>query len=226
MSGPTGDEVAAVYAACADRIAGIAPSLDDAQLATPVPATPKWTVIELLCHLVGGPADVCAGRLDGVATDPWTQAQVEARHGRSVAELLEEWSGLREQIDGVCRSGMAPALAFDVATHEQDLRGALDLGRIPDPVSLDLVTSGLAAGAVGRSRKAELPSLQLRDGDGWSVGDGGGVSLTAPKFELFRLMMGRRSGRQAAAMDWSGDPSPYLDLLCPFGPLRDSDVHD
>lgn len=224
MSGPSGDEVAAVYNAAADRIAQIASSLDDAQLATPVPATPMWTVIELLSHVVGGPADVCAGNLDGVASDPWTQAQVEARRGRSVGELLEEWSGLREQIDGVCRSGMAPALAFDVATHEQDLRGALGLERIPDVGSIDLVASGLAAGAVGRSCKAQLPALQIRDEDGWSVGEPGGVTLTASKFELFRLLMGRRSAGQATAMSWSGDPAPYLGLLCPFGALRDTDV--
>lgn len=40
MSGPTGEKVAAVYASCADRIVGIAQSLDDAQLATPVAGTP------------------------------------------------------------------------------------------------------------------------------------------------------------------------------------------
>ncbi len=224
MSGPTGEEVAAVYASSADRVTEIARSLDDAQLSSPVPATPKWTVVELLSHLVGGPADVCAGHLDGVASDPWTQAQVEARRGRSVEELLTEWSGLREQVEEMCRSGVAPALAFDLATHEQDLRSALGLPRIPDQTTVDLVTSGLAAGALSRSRKAGLPALQLRDDAGWSCGEDGDITLTAPRFELFRALMGRRSAGQVAAMDWSGDASPYLDLLCPFGPLRDTDV--
>ncbi|MGN6475418.1 MAG: maleylpyruvate isomerase N-terminal domain-containing protein [Mycobacteriales bacterium] len=226
MSGPTGEQVAAVYASCADRVVDIAQSLDDAQLATPVAGTPAWNVIELLSHLVGGPADVVAGNLEGVATPPWTQAQVDSRRGRSVADLLDEWAGLREQVEGVCRSGVAPALAFDIATHEQDLRGALNLPRFSDDSAIDLVTTGFAAGAVSRCRKAELPSLQFVDPAGWSLGEAGGVTQTAPRFELFRLMAGRRSGAQGAALAWSGDCSPYLDLISPFGPLRDSDVVD
>jgi hypothetical protein len=141
-----------------------------------------------------------------------------------VAALLDEWAEIREPLLAVCRSGNAPALAFDVATHEQDLRGALSLPRYPDEESLDLVTAGLAAGAVSRSRKAGLAALQLCDGAGWSTDAPGEVTLTAQKFELFRLLMGRRSAGQAAAMAWSADPAPYLDLLCPFGALRDTDV--
>lgn len=224
MSAPSGDEVAAVYVSCADRITEFAQSLDDAQLATPVAGTPAWTVIELLSHLVGVPADLVAGNLDGIATPPWTQAQVDARRGRSVADLLDEWSGLRGQVEDVCRSGVAPALAFDIATHEQDLRGALGMPRFSDDAAIDLVTSGFAAGAVSRCRKAELPALQFVDPAGWAFGEPGGATVTAPKFELFRLMAGRRSGNQVAALDWQGDCASYLDLLSPFGPLRDTDV--
>jgi uncharacterized protein (TIGR03083 family) len=224
VSGPSGEAVAAVYASCADRVVDIAQSLDDAQLTTPVTGTPAWNVIELLSHLVGGPADLVCGNLEGVATPPWTQAQVDARRGRSVAELLDEWSGLRGQVEDVCRSGVAPALAFDIATHEQDMRGALGLPRFPDGDAIDLVTTGFAAGAVSRCRKAELPPLQFVDPAGWTFGEAGGVTLTAPKFELFRLMAGRRSGQQGAALEWSDDCSPYLDMLSPFGALRDTDV--
>jgi uncharacterized protein (TIGR03083 family) len=224
MTSPTGEQVAAVYAACADRITDIAQSLDDAQLAARVAGTPKWSVIELLSHLVGGPADVVAGNLDGVATEPWTQAQVDARRGRSVDELLAEWQPLREPVEGVCRSGAAPALAFDIATHEQDVRGALGLPRLSDDAAIDLVASGFASRAVRVCADGGLPALQLVDPAGWSFGEPGGVSVTAPKFELFRLMAGRRSGRQGASLDWSDDPAPYLDLLSPFGPLRDSDI--
>jgi uncharacterized protein (TIGR03083 family) len=224
VSQPTGDQVAAVYGACADRITEIARPLGDDQLAMPVAGTPAWTVIELLSHLVGGPADVVAGNLEGAGSDGWTRRQVAARRGRSVAELLDEWSGLREPIGEVCRSGVAPSLAFDIATHEQDLRGALGMPRLDDETAVELVAEAFGNRAVAVSAKAELPPLQVLDGGGWSLGEPGGVTVTAPRFELFRTMAGRRSNRQAADLAWSGDPAPYLDLLSPFGPLRDSDV--
>jgi len=52
------------------------------------------------------------------------------------------------------------------------------------------------------------------------------ASLTAPEFELFRVLSGRRSRRQAAGFEWTGDPEPYLDALSIFGPLPDTDVVD
>jgi uncharacterized protein (TIGR03083 family) len=221
---PAGEQVAVVYAACMHRITEFAGSLGDDQLAVTVAGTPAWTVVELLSHVVGGPADIVAGNFEGAGSEAWTRAQVEARRGRPVAELLDEWSGLREPIGEVCRSGVAPSLAFDIATHEQDLRGALGLPRIDDDLAVDLVAEGFANRAVNVSAKAGLPALQFLDGAGWSCGEAGGVTVTAPKFELVRTMAGRRSNRQAADLDWSGDAAPYLDLLSPFGPLRDTDV--
>jgi hypothetical protein len=54
------------------------------------------------------------------------------------------------------------------------------------------------------------------------VGPAGGepVTLDTTVFEAFRWRLGRRSRRQLAAMDWSGDPTPFLDHLCIFGPAR------
>ena len=224
MSQPSGEEIAAVYAGCSARIAEFAGTLDDDQLGRRVAGTPDWTVIELLSHLVGGPVDVVAGNLEGVATPPWTKAQVEARRGRSVDELMAEWAGVRDPVLDVCRSGVANALSFDIATHEQDLRAALGLVPLPDDQALDLVASGMAGRAVREASKAGLAPLQIGDGDGWSVGDPGGVSVTAPKLELFRVVTGRRSARQVSALDWQGDAAPYLAMLSPFGPLGDTDV--
>ena len=45
----------------------------------------------MLSHVAGIPDDVLAGRLDGVATDPWTAAQVERNRDLSVDGLLERW---------------------------------------------------------------------------------------------------------------------------------------
>ncbi len=222
---PSGERIAAVYASCADRIVALMAGLGTDDLNRKVPGTPLWTVRDLLAHLVGGPADLVAGNLDGAITPPWTQAQVDARRDHSVAQLLDEWAGLREAIDGVCRSGQLPAISMDVLTHEQDINGALDLPRLSDPMALEFAANGFGARAAKVARDAGL-SLELTDGAGWSIGEPGGASLVGSKFELVRAMSGRRSAAQVMAMDWLGDPTPYLDLLSPFGPLGDTDIHE
>ena len=92
------------------------------------PATPEWRVHDVLAHLVGVTDDVVNGRLDGIASDPWTAAQVDARRDRSVAELLAEWDERRAAVrDGARRRAarVGGQALFDAATHEHDLRHAL-----------------------------------------------------------------------------------------------------
>ena len=38
------------------------------------------------------------------------------------------------------------------------------------------------------------------------------------------MVAGRRSKAQVRGYDWTGDPEPYLDGICVFGPLPDDDV--
>ena len=88
-----------------------------------------------------------------------------------------------------------------------------------------LAANGFAARAVKVAKDAGLV-LELTDCEGWSMGAPGGATFTAAKLDLIRVMSGRRSKRQVMAMDWLGDPSPYLPLLSPFGPLGDTDVNE
>jgi uncharacterized protein (TIGR03083 family) len=190
--------------------------------------TPKWSVIELMGHVVGSPIDLANGKFDGAGGPQWTQAQVEERRGRSLAELLDEWDGAAGRIVDKIRAGEIPApVAYDVITHEQDLRGALGLEPLPDPRCLAFITDGLAARLVRAVEAAALPPVRLVDPEsGWTAGEDGGVTVSGSQFEFFRAMTGRRSKAQVAAMGWSADPSPYLAVLSPFGALRDDDVHD
>ena len=41
----------------------------------------EWTVKDVVAHLCGACEDILAGRLEGVATDPWTEAQVARFEG-------------------------------------------------------------------------------------------------------------------------------------------------
>src|SRR5262249_10638714 len=61
------------------RVTALMADVDDETMASPSPATPEWTVHDVLAHLVGVTDDVVNGRLDGIATDEWTQKQVDAR---------------------------------------------------------------------------------------------------------------------------------------------------
>jgi hypothetical protein len=178
--------------------------------------------------MVGGPADFLAGNYEGAGGEEWTQAQVEARRGRDLTSLIEEWDGLYADLDAAIRGGTVPApAAFDVITHEQDLRGALGAETTPDPLAVRFVTDGFSARFERAIEKAGLPPVELRDpASGWRAGTAGGVTARASEFEWFRALTGRRSGTQVCAFDWTDDPAAYLDLMCPFGPLRETDVSD
>jgi uncharacterized protein (TIGR03083 family) len=225
---PRPEEIADRYAEARARVIGIARPLTGDQLVVTVPGTPDWTVLELLSHLVGCGLELAAGNVEGAGGDEWTQAQVEARRGRSVSELLSEWDNGFATIDQQIRNGNIPSpIAFDAITHEQDLRGAVRAEPLDDPAAVGFVADGFGSRAVAVAAKAGLPDLELRDDQcGWSIGTPGGTCLSAPKFEIFRTIAGRRSSGQVAAMAWTGDPAPYLAKLSPFGPLRDTDVLD
>jgi uncharacterized protein (TIGR03083 family) len=225
---PTPDEIADRYAEGRARVVELTQTLSADQASAPVPGTPKWTVIELMSHAIGSGLDLAAGNFDGAGGEEWTQAQVEARRGRSIADLLAEWDAAYSDVDHKIRAGQIPSpVAFDLITHEQDLRGAIGAAPLDDEPALAYVLDGFGGRAVAVAAKAGLPDLELRDeACGWSLGTPGGTCLNASKFEIFRSLAGRRSGAQVAAMEWTGDAAPYLDLLSPFGPLRDTDVQD
>jgi uncharacterized protein (TIGR03083 family) len=225
---PTAAEIADRYADARDRVLTIAADIDDTTAEAVVPATPRWKVRELVAHLVGCPIDLAAHRFDGAGGDEWTQAQVDARQGRSIASMLEEWRTAGDTIDAEIRAGNVPApVTLDILTHEQDLRGALGIESTPDPLALRFLADGFGGRAVREADGADLPRLRLSDGNGdWTVGAAGGTEAVASEFEWTRALAGRRSRAQVTGYDWSADPAPYLDLLCPFGPLGDVDVYD
>jgi uncharacterized protein (TIGR03083 family) len=225
---PTPAEIAEPYSRSRGRVSELVSSLRADQLEVPVPATPRWTARELLCHVVGCPVALVAGEFEGAGSEPWTQAQVDARRDRGADELLAEWEAAGPAIDAAIRGGTVPVpVTLDIITHEQDLRAAVGAERTPDADALRFLVDGFGARVDAVVGKAALPPLQLRAGDtGWYAGVEGGVVATATEYEWARALAGRRSVRQVAAFDWSDDSAPYLDLLSPFGPLRETDVTD
>jgi hypothetical protein len=98
---------AVAYKALRGRVREVVEAADPAALDTIVPATPEWRARDVLAHLVGVTDDVVNGRLDGLASDAWTQAQVDARADRPVGELFVEWDQTAPQFESMLAA--APA---------------------------------------------------------------------------------------------------------------------
>lgn len=202
-----------LYAAGRERFIGLVADLDPDAAATPVPTCPAWTVKDVLGHVAGVAADIVGGRLDGVASDPWTEAQVDARRDHTVAEIAAEWRTTGPQIDAIIDSfGPTGAqLLFDLTTHEHDVRLALGTPGARDAEVIDVALGFLVPTMSGF---APVPFRVEADGLSWDIGDGAPVAtLTTDRFTLMRAMSGRRTPEQIRALSWRGDPTPILPVF-------------
>ena len=188
---------------------------DDAVLRV-APATPDWTVKDNLAHLAGVTADILGGNLDGVGTERWADAQVDARREVSVAAILAEWdtcaSTVETMVDQFGKSGAQ--LVTDAATHEHDIRGAMER-----PGARDSDAVQIAFGFVGTVLGEQLDDADrgalVVEHEAGATTFGSGeptVTLRITRFEFLRATTGRRCRAQIAAYDWVGD-APPLDLV-------------
>lgn len=218
-----GHDHAAIYEGVRRRVTELVGGLDDAALDVEVAATPGWRIRDVVAHLAGSPADILAGRLEGVATDSWTAAQVEARRDVAIADVLAQWerdaavvAPLIGGFDPVPRAMMLT----DAWTHEQDLRTTLGRPgeREGDAVAFSFpnVTKGLVA--------SWPDGLRIEHEDG--VTELAVESAARPttvrtnRFEVVRAATGRRSLDQISAWDWDGECRPEAMVLATFSPPR------
>jgi uncharacterized protein (TIGR03083 family) len=217
-------ESGSIYAEGRARLADLVVAADPDGTVSPVPGCPEWAVKDVMAHVAGVCADVLAGNLEGVATEPWTAAQVARRKDKSLAEILEEWLEVAPPVEA-----MAPAFParvdeqwiLDLTTHEQDIRGALDRPGARDAagvlVGVDFAATMGLAGSVDARR---LPTLRVKAGEvEWVLGEGDpAASVEGPPFELFRALTGRRSEAQVRALRWEGDVDVFVPAF-EFGPF-------
>jgi uncharacterized protein (TIGR03083 family) len=214
-------EVGDAYAGCRARIAALTGGLDGPAAATPVPTCPAWTVHDVVAHVSGVVDDALAGRLDGVATDPWTAAQVEARRDRSVDEILAEWDEQAPAFEGLLDAIGDPGrqAVADVATHEHDVRVALGAPGARDSDAVQLGLAFLAPRFVDAAAERGIV-LRVHAGDGLSWGSADApTALSGERFDLFRALTGRRSTEQLRALRWAGDVEGALGAFT-YGPFR------
>jgi uncharacterized protein (TIGR03083 family) len=142
-------DTAAVYAETRDSLRTLVAGLSDEELTTNVPATPAWSVRDVVAHLVGEARITNTGdapaefRLIESLQDPEqaelrdkVNAEEVARRGEvPFPEVLEEWDELVDRLMPKLR-GEEPfplpepfldsILVSDLAGHGQDIRGALN----------------------------------------------------------------------------------------------------
>ena len=218
------EEIAEHYEASHQRIVELVRSLSGDQVATPVPGTPAWDVHDVLAHLAAIPTDALAGRITGIPTDEFTAEQIATRKAATVEDLIDEWTANMPTMLEVARAGLVPPnLAVDAITHEQDIRGAVDAGRVPDAAAIRLSVGLYFRGFAAGIKKRGAPALRVcaSDADFDKVAGEGDAAATlrASEYELFRTLAGRRGRDAVLGLEWDGDPSPYLDCLNVFGEL-------
>lgn len=206
-----------LYTGTRERLSDLVLGLGEAELAAPVPACPGWSVLDVVYHLLAVAEDIAAGRLTRPPDDAQTAAQVARHRGTPVQPAVQAWDRLAGPLaELISRAGVWPAV-FDVASHEQDIRGAL--GR-----------PGARGSEVVRTSAARLvalmqPSVPVRvvcEAFECRVGPEETqcpeLVLRTTRFEAFRWRLGRRSLGQVRSYDWSADPTAVLGDLFIFGP--------
>jgi len=170
-----------------------------------------------MAHLTAVAEDVLAGTLNKPPTDEMTAAQVARFAKCDLSEILSKWTELAPSFEPLIASLEVWPAVLDVATHEQDIRGAVGMPGARDTQVIRLGAKKLISWLD--------PSMTLRviiEDEEFRVGPENGPELVLQTdlFEAFRWRLGRRSRRQLAGLSWSGDPSAVLDELVVFGPSR------
>jgi uncharacterized protein (TIGR03083 family) len=223
---------AELYADVRIRLSDLVRDLPEERLRTPVPGCPGWTVHDVVAHVTGIVADVTAGNLEGVASEPWTQAQVAARRDRPVADVLDEWARESKTLEAQLNDfpkALSRTMLIDLVAHEHDVRGALRTPGGRESEAYEIGRKGFAVALAKTLDERGLPGLRLV-ADDWQF-DAGAMEpratvRTDDSFEFFRALAGRRGRKQILAYDWSTDPEPYLAVFNHFGAVPDEDVDE
>lgn len=190
----------------------------------PVPATPGWTVKDVIAHLAGVLDDQRKGNMEGAPGPEWTARQVEARRSRSLGDIGAEWHLVAntspypfQQHGGI--------LVADIVSHEFDIKGALGNREGRDLPVVRSATLFFLNGVDWLLRENNVPALRILVEDkALDVGEGepqGSVEMGW--WEAMRIVSGRRSRDQIRALTWTGDPELWLDHISVFEP-RDTDL--
>ena len=224
-------DLGGMYRAVRERLTTLVLSLSGAHFDAQVPTCPAWTVGDVLAHLVASPEDVLAGRLSDIPSEEFTAGQVARFAGVPHDDRLARWAAAAPQFEQIISAFEIWPAVIDVASHEQDIRGAVGRPGGRDSAPIRACTRMLLS-----SLEVPVPLRVVTEDDEYIAGpaprkagnepvpaDEPELALVTSQFEAFRWRMGRRSRAQMSTMAWSGDPTAVLDHLVVFGPA-DSDI--
>ena len=180
------DDVLAAIGGIRTRTIGVLRAAGEERAAQIVPTCPDWTAKELACHMYGTCDDLLNGRLEGIGSEAWSQAQVDRHSGKPLDELLDEWAASGDAFDAMVPHIPRPGnyqLVMDMATHEHDIRLAVGSPGAQDDPSLGIGSAYM------------LRNIAKMDADLAEQIQGSGLT----DFECLRSLTGRRSVDQLEA---------------------------
>jgi uncharacterized protein (TIGR03083 family) len=199
-------------------------------IATPVPATPAWSVHDVLAHLVGITADLNAQRFGAGDSDAWTALQIEARRVDSIEQLADEWereaptfaAGLR-----LFGYDFGAHYLGDLLQHVGDVHVAL--GRSPerDDIAVAVALDFYLGSFEESLEQSGAGAVDVQVGDEhWRLGRGPlAATVVAERYELFRSLGGRRTLDEIRALQWTGDREAIVGLVSSY-PVPDRSLHE
>lgn len=200
---PDGD-VSRAYVELRARVVALLRDAPSSTASREVPHCPNWSVTDLAAHMLGVPDDIVNGRMEGVASDAWTLAQVERHRDKSLEEIAVELERVSTSFDSMlphippmARSQMV----MDAVTHEHDLRHALG---VPG------ARESLAVGAALAWLREWCENRAAVSFDALASGEVSG-------FDLLRSLTGRRAKSQIEAV---GIRSDLVEKMLTGSPLR------
>lgn len=212
----------ALYEGLRVQLLALVGGLSEPQLATTVPATPAWSVQDVIAHLVGICADLNGGRFGATSGDEWTAAQVGSRRGRSLGDVATEWDAEAPRFeDGLRLFGyeMGSHFVGDLVQHLADIHNALGRPPFSDDeaimVALDFYLDSFHATLLDQG----IGAVEVKtDRESLTLGAGAMIAaMGAPSYGLLRALGGRRSEAQVRALEWSGDVERVLPLVSRYG---------
>ncbi len=218
-----GVDVGAAYREVRERIADFTSGLSDDEWERSVPHCPQWSIRQTIAHLAGVVDDAINSNLDGVASDPWTAAQVAKRADLSGPEIVDEWMTYGPFVDArATQVGLGMhQLLFDAVNHEHDLRYAVSKPGAWDSDALWIGAHFVCARINPGLRDKGLHPIAIVV-DRIAMTEPAPVELHGSVFDIVRAACARRSVAQVSRMHWTGDAATrYFDKLFPFAPPQE-----
>jgi hypothetical protein len=223
--------------------------LDDGAWRAPIPTRREWSVKDTVGMLTGFAQAIVDGCWTQDYSDSWADGGmrerlneifdgwVAARRESSMIEILAEWEAYAPRLQRMIARedpfppGTHPFTAWTylwaVVQNAHNVWTALGIGaKERDGEATWLCLETAIYWLDMRLQAKGLPALRLRAGEReWVVGDGIPVTtVTAPPFELFRALSGRRSMQQIQSFSWDGDAAGHLEVFSPFDPPKEAIV--